>query len=68
VVYYNLGQLTNAEKYLLGFLKLTPDHSGGLNHRASVQARLNRLDDAEPTLGNALSLAPDTTTVHENHD
>ena len=66
IVHYNTGQLTNAEEYLLEFLRLAPNHSAGLNLLASLYARLGRLDEAETTLGKALSLDPDAMTVREN--
>ena len=59
-------QYTVSEGYLKAMLKLAPYHSAGINMLGNIQAKTNRLDEAEQTFERALKLEPDSETVRNN--
>jgi len=58
--------LSVAERYLLAFLKLAPNHTPALNLLATIESKTNRREAAEKTLEKALKLEPDAEVIREN--
>ena len=58
--------LSVAERYLLAFLKLAPNHTPALNLLATIESKTNRREAAEKTLEKALKLEPDAEVMREN--
>ncbi len=64
--YYGQRDLTEAERWLQKFLRLSPNHTPAFNLLATIQAHLDRLDEAEATLTHALQIEPDAQALTLN--
>lgn len=64
--FFALGQDERAMTDIIGFLKMAPDHDGGLNLRGNLYARMNRPDDAVASFTAAIAANPQQYLAYAN--
>lgn len=64
--FFALGQDERAMTDIIEFLKMAPDHDGGLNLRGSLYARMSRPDDAVASFTAAIASNPQQYLAYAN--